>query len=171
MRGYSLVRVGGLVVVGWLFFLAPRCFGGVIVIHWLTEWSDSGGGVVLGESWDEDPVWLGWWLLYLMWFMEFGVTACDSDSAGGPRVVVVGITGVPRWSGQSWFTIIDWSLWWLLWFVECETLLRGWLVGWVMNDEWWMMIRWFRWSMIPLFQLRFTCYLLPCSLTLWETSG
>ena len=60
---------GGLLIVPWFWR-----FGDVIVIHWLTEWSDSGGGVVLGESWDEDPVWLGWWLLYLMWIMEFGLT-------------------------------------------------------------------------------------------------
>ena len=42
---------GGWSGGGWLIiFLAPRCSGDVIVIHWLTELSDSGGGGVLGES-------------------------------------------------------------------------------------------------------------------------
>ena len=49
MRGYSLVRVGGLVVVGWLFFLLLGVFGGVIVIHWLT--------MILNIDWSL------WWLV------------------------------------------------------------------------------------------------------------
>ena len=62
---YSLVRVGGLVVVCLLFYCFWR-FGGVIVIHWLTEWSDSGGGVVLGESRRRVAVWLGKMVVYLI---------------------------------------------------------------------------------------------------------
>lgn len=55
------------------------------------------------------------------------------------------------------------------WFVVYLTLVdgeSGWLWWWMMNDEWWFVV-----SVIDgsLFRLRFTCYLLPCSLTLCVT--
>lgn len=125
------------------------------------EWSDSGVGVVLGESWDEDPVWLGWWLFIWLWFMEFGLTVwlwLCRRAAGRGWVVLLVLLGDP---GQSWFTIIDWSLWWLVdwWFWLCFDGESGWL-----SDEWWMVIRCFgdRWFVVSV-----AVYLLLVAHVLW----
>ena len=134
-----LISLDSWIVVWWWF---AYCF--LILVFWwcdcdslVDEWSVWWRG---GVGWivRRVAVWLGWWLLYLMWFMEFGVTVW-LWSDGVTRVVVVGITGDS--GGQVKLILnIDWSLWWLVdwWF---WLWLMGSLVG--CDDEWWMMIRCF----------------------------
>ena len=90
------------------------------------------------------------------------------------------LSGSGWWSGGGWLIIFlaPWCFWWcdcdslvdddsqhwlkfvmVGWFVECETLLRGWLVGWVMNDDSVTRVRWVGVSV--------TCYLLLGAHVLW----
>ena len=89
-------------------------------------------------------LWFGlvvwWWLVdYFSCSLVFWWCDCDSlvddDSQHWLKFVMVG------------------------WFVECETLLRGWLVGWVMNDDSVTRVRWVGVSV--------TCYLLLGAHVLW----
>ena len=148
VAGAYYFTVSGVLVM-WLWFIGWR-------MKWLW-WRGGVGWIVRRGSGLTGVV-----VVYLMWIMEFGVTVWLFD--GGPRVVVVGIAGDSVKS--SWFSIIDWSLWWLVDSLFLRLWFDGWLVGWVMNDEWWFVV-----SVIDdsLFRLRFTCYLLPCSLSLCDS--
>ena len=73
-------------------------------------------------------------VVYLMWFMEFWLTGCRwlcRRAAGrGWVVLLVLLGGQVKVDSQHWLKFVMVGR-----FVECETLLSGWLVGWVMNDE------------------------------------
>ena len=149
-----LISLDSWIVVWWWFAYCYCfwCFSGGVVIHWLTN-EVSGGGVVLGESWDEWRSDWGRWLFIWLWFMEFGLTCgCSTRCAWSCEVGITGDSG-----GQVKLILnIDWSLWWLVdWcFLTLVDGESGWLWWWMMNDD---SLFWDRWLV---FRLRFTCYLL-----------
>lgn len=178
--GHGLILV---VVICWFHLIRELWSGGGLLIillflaFWwcdcdslVDEWSDSGGGVVLGESWGEDPVWLGWWLLYLMWIMEFGLTVwlwlCRRAAGRGSWYYWCSSVDAVKL-----ILNIDWSLWWLVDSLSLRLCFDGWLVGWVMNDEWWMMIRCFgdRWFVVSVAVYLLLVTWCSCSLTLCVT--
>ena len=146
----SLVRGLWSVVVCLLFFL-------ILVFWWcdcdslVDEWSDSGGGVVLGESWDEDPVWLGKMVVYLIVIHGiWGNRVAVRDGVRGSRFRLVIL--LSQVDSQHWLKFV------MVGRLVVLTLVDG-GSGVGCDDEWWMMIRCFEID-DSLFRLRFTCYLL-----------